>query len=195
MSTSAPDFKHQDSQPWYKNYMVIIFVIGLPAFVVVACIYFVYYSYQIRDSVVRDDWYMDGKTLYHDVSRDKLTYDLDLHGQMQFDDNGDITFYLNYPEQSLQSGKLLNGTPLTYPDELALSISHATDIKKDRDVILQHQSGNKYSAKAADIDPLKAKYYLQVSHDGQDDWRMRDVAKLPRAEVSFDPLPVFEKQS
>lgn len=192
MSTSAPNFKHQDTQPWYKNYMVIIFVIGLPAFVVIACIYFVYYAFQIQDSVVRDDWYMDGKTLYHDVSRDKLTYDLDLHGKMQFKDNGEVTFYLNYPESSLQSGKLTNGEAVTYPDELALSISHATDIKKDRDVVLQHQSGNKYKGQVS-IDPLKAKYYLQVSHDGKDDWRMQDVAKLPRPEVSFDPLAVFAK--
>ena len=192
MSTPASNFKHQDSQPWYKNYMVIIFVIGLPAFVVVACIYFVYYSYQIRDSVVRDDWYMDGKTLYHDVGRDKLTYDLDLHGKMQFSDAGDVTFYLNYPEQSLQTGKLLNGETLTYPDTLDLSISHATDIKKDRDVVLQHLEGNKYSAQVK-IDPLKAKYYLQVSNDGKDDWRMQDVAKLPRSEVSFNPLPVFDE--
>ena len=192
MSTPASNFKHQDTQPWYKNYMVVIFVIGMPAFVVVACIFFVYYSYQIRDSVVRDDWYMDGKTLYHDVGRDKLTYDLDLHGKMQFSDDGDVTFYLNYPEQSVQTGKLLNGETLTYPDTLDLSISHATDIKKDRDVVLKHQQGNKYSAHV-DIDPLKAKYYLQVSNDGKDDWRMQDVAKLPRSEVSFNPLPVFDE--
>ncbi|MEN6668883.1 FixH family protein [Psychrobacter sp. B38] len=190
MSTPAPNFKHQDTQPWYKNYMVVIFVIGMPTFVVIACLWFVYYSYQIRDSVVRDDWYMDGKTLYQDVSRDKLTYDLDLHGEMQFADDGGILFYLNYPEQSLQSGKLLDGKPLTYPDKLALSISHATDIKKDRDVTLQHVEGNKYSAQV-DIDPVKAKYYLQVSNDGQDDWRMQDVAKLPRSAVTFNPLPVF----
>ena len=190
MSSPAPNFKHRDSQPWYKNYMVVIFVIGMPAFVVIACIWFVYYSYQIRDSVVRDDWYMDGKTLYHDVSRDKLTYDLDLHGKMQFADNGDIVFYLNYPEQSLRSGKLLNGEPVTYPDTLDLSISHATDIKKDRDVVLKHEEGNKYSAQV-NIDPVKAKYYLQVSNDGKDDWRMQDVAKLPRSEVSFNPLQVF----
>ena len=194
MSAPSSNFKHQDSQPWYKNYMVIIFVIGLPAFVVIACIFFVYYSYQIRDSVVRDDWYMDGKTLYHDVSRDKLTHDLDLHGQMQFSDNGDIVFYLNYPEQSLQSGKLLNGEPITYPEKLELSISHATDIKKDRDVILQYQGDNKYTAQT-NLDPLKAKYYLQVSNDGKDDWRMQDVAKHPRAEVSVDPIPVFDKTS
>jgi len=188
----SPSFKHQDSQPWYKNYMVVIFVIGMPAFVVIACLWFVYYSYQIRDSVVRDDWYMDGKTLYHDVSRDKLTYDLDLRGKMQFTSNGDITFYLDYPQQSLQTGKLLNGEPLTYPDTLELSISHATDVKKDRDVVLEHQQGNKYSA-TVDIDSVKAKYYLQVSNDGKDDWRMQDVARLPRSEVSFNPLPVFAK--
>lgn len=192
MSNQAPSFKHQDSQPWYKNYMVIIFVIGMPALVVIACLWFVYYSYQIRDSVVRDDWYMDGKTLYHDVGRDKLTYDLDLHGKMQFADNGDIVFYLNYPEQSLQSGKLLDGTPLIYPDTLDLSISHATDIKKDRDAVLEHQKGNKYTAQV-DLDEVKGKYYLQVSYDGKDDWRMRDVAKLPRPEVSFDPLKAFSK--
>lgn len=193
MSTSESNFKHQDTQPWYKNYMVIIFVIGMPAFVVIACLWFVYYSYQIRDSVVRDDWYMDGKTLYQDVSRDKLTYDLDLHGKMQFADNGDIVFYLNYPEQSLQSGKLLDGTPLIYPKKLGLSISHATDIKKDRDAVLQHVEGNKYSAKVT-LDPVKAKYYLQVSHDGKEDWRMQDVAKLPRSEVNFNPLQVFAKK-
>ncbi|MBE0406754.1 FixH family protein [Psychrobacter sp. AOP22-C1-22] len=192
MSNQAPNFKRQDSQPWYKNYMVIIFVIGMPAVVVIACIWFVYYSYQIRDSVVRDDWYMDGKTLYHDVGRDKLTYDLDLHGKMQFSDDGDIAFYLNYPEQSLQTGTLLNGEALTYPDTLDLSISHATDIKKDRDAVLKHQQGNKYTAQV-DLDEVKGKYYLQVSYDGKDDWRMQDVAKLPRPEVSFDPLPVFAK--
>ena len=190
---STPNFKHQDSQPWYKNYMVIIFVIGMPAFVVIACIWFVYYSYQIRDSVVRDDWYMDGKTLYHDVSRDKLTYDLDLHGQMRFSNTGEVIFYLNYPPVSLQTGKLLNGDPVTYPDTLDLSISHATDIKKDRDVVLQHQEGNKYQA-TVDIDPVKAKYYLQVSNKGKNDWRMQDVAKLPRSEVNFNPLAVFNKQ-
>ncbi|WP_201547802.1 FixH family protein [Psychrobacter namhaensis] len=190
MSTPAPNFKHQDTQPWYKNYMVVIFVIGMPAAVVIACLWFVYYSYQIRDSVVRDDWYMDGKTLYQDVSRDKLTADLDLHGKMQFADNGERLFEGDNPEQSLQSGKLLDGTPLVYPEKLDLSISHATDVKKDRDVVLQHVEGNKYSAQV-DMDPIKAKYYLQVSNDGKEDWRMQDVAKLPRSEVNFDPLPVF----
>lgn len=65
-------------------------------------------------------------------------------------------------------------------------------ISKDRDVVLKHVEGNKYSAQV-NLDSVKAKYYLQVNNDGKDDWRMQDVAKLPRSEVSFKPLPVFAK--
>lgn len=191
-SVSSPDFKHKDTQPWYKNYMVVIFVIGLPAFVVIACLWFVYYSVQIKDTVVRDDWYMDGKTLYQDVSRDKLAHDLDLHGSMEFLNDGQIIFLLNYPEQSLQSGQLLDGSPVTYPDELTLSISHATDINKDRDAILKHQEGNRYTA-SVDLDPLESKYYVQVSNEGQLNWRMREVGKLPKNHIEFIPLSSFDE--
>lgn len=189
---SSSDFKHQDTQPWYKNYMVVIFVIGLPAFVVIACLFLVYYSFVIKDSVVRDDWYMDGKTLYQDVSRDKLAHDLDLHGKMEITDDGKVTFYLNYPPQSLKTGQLLNGDPLVYPDKLALSISHATDVKKDRDAVLVHQQGNRYTADVQ-LDPTEAKYYLQISNEGKLNWRLRDVAILPRAKITFNPLKSFDK--
>lgn len=188
----SSEFKHQDTQPWYKNYMVVIFVIGLPAFVVIACLFLVYYSFIIKDSVVRDDWYMDGKALYQDVSRDKLAHDLDLHGKMQISADGQVTFYLNYPEQSLKSGKLLNGDPLTYPDKLELSVSHATDIKKDRTATLTHQQANIYRAQL-DLDPIKSKYYLDISNEGKLNWRLRDVAILPRADLTFNPLKSFDK--
>lgn len=189
---NSSNFKHQDAQPWYKNYMVVIFVIGMPTFVVLACLGLVYYSFIVRDSVVRDDWYMDGKTLYQDVSRDKLAHDLDLHGKLHFAPDGQVTFYLNYPEQSIQSGKLLNGAPLTYPDSLALSISHATDIHRDRDATLVHQQANRYTTHV-DLDDTKAKYYLQVSNDGALNWRLRDVALLPREDLTFNPLKSFDE--
>ncbi|WP_230656704.1 FixH family protein [Psychrobacter sp. I-STPA10] len=190
-ATPPNDFKHQDSQPWYKNYMVIIFVIGLPAFVVVACIWFVYYSMQIKDTVVRDDWYMDGKTLYQDVSRDKLAHDLDINGKMVFNADNSIDFYLDYPQQSLQDGILLNGAPLTYPKTLDLSISHATDINKDRETQLLHQQDNHYTA-TVQLDPLPSKYYVQVSNQGEQNWRLREVGQLPQAKISFHPLKTFD---
>ena len=186
------DFKPQDSQPWYKNYMVIIFVIGLPAFVVVACIWFVFYSIQIKDTVVRDDWYMDGKTLYQDVSRDKLAHDLELHGKMVFNSDHTVDFYLNYPQQSLENGELLNGAVLSYPDTLDLSISHATDIKKDREAKLQHQKENHYTA-TIELDPLPSKYYVQVSNQGEQNWRLREVGELPQKQIEFHPLHSFDE--
>ena len=79
------------SAPWYKNYMVTIFVIGLPAVVVVACIFFVFFSVKHKDATVRDDWYMDGKTLYQDASKDQLAHDLGAHGVMRFD--GDVVTF------------------------------------------------------------------------------------------------------
>lgn len=191
-STPPTSFGHQDTQPWYKNYMVLIFVIGLPALVVVTCIWFVFYSIQIKDTVVRDDWYMDGKTLYQDVSRDKLAHDLGLMGEMVFEKDNHVAFSLNYPTESLQSGKLLDGTPIYYPEKLTLSVSHATDINKDRDAILTHVEGNTYSADI-DLDALESKYYVQVSNEGELNWRLRQVGKLPQDKITFKPLKSFDK--
>ncbi|WP_019673846.1 FixH family protein [Psychrobacter lutiphocae] len=192
-SKSTTNFGHQDTQPWYKNYMVMVFVIGLPLFVVVACIWFVFYSVQIKDTVVRDDWYMDGKTLYQDVSRDKLAHDLGLSGDMLFKKDGQVIFSLNYPEDSLEAGKLHNGMPVEYPEQLSLSISHATDIKKDRDATLTHNGGNQYMAQV-ELDPLESKYYVEVSNEGEVNWRLKETAQLPQAEIHLQPLQLFDKK-
>ena len=118
------------SKLWYKNYMVWIFVIGLPLFVVVACIWFVFYSVKIQDSTVRDDWYMDGKTLYADVSKDKLAHDLGLSGMMRIQDNHAIHFMLDVPKSA----------QFTPPEQLTVEISHATQKDKDRDLVVRRLS-------------------------------------------------------
>lgn len=176
---------------WYKNYMVLIFVIGLPLLVVLSCIYLVVYSVKIQDSVVRDDWYMDGKTLYQDVSRDTLLYKLGINAEMTIHTDGKIDYYLNYPKDSLNTGVFHDGTPLTYPTTLELSLSHATDMKKDRNTTLTHQNDKHYVG-AVNLDSLSAKYYVQVSHDKAPNWRMRQIARLPvetTTTIKFEPLP------
>lgn len=174
---------------WYKNYMVLIFVIGLPVFVIIVCLFFIFYSIKIQDSTVRDDWYMDGKTLYQDASRDQLSYDLDLSGIMRFDGKT-VRFELRYPAESLASGKLKDGSPLTYPKQLSVRISHATDINKDKDFVITHTQDNLYQG-TVELDNTPAKYYLQVSHDQQPNWRLIQTQKLPAANISFQPLSSF----
>lgn len=175
---------------WYKNYLVLIFVIGLPVFVVIVCLFFIFYSVKIQDSTVRDDWYMDGKTLYQDASRDQLSYDLGLAGIMRLQNN-QVTFELRYPNDSLQSGKLRDGTPLSYPKTLSLRISHATDDKQDQDITLTQIEQNRYQGTLlANIEP--AKYYLQVSNNNAPNWRLVQSEKLPINNIVFHALSNFD---
>lgn len=162
--------------------MVWIFVIGLPVFVVVACIWFVYYSIQIKDSVVRDDWYMDGKTLYADVSKDKLAYDLGLSGKMTIQ-NQQITFNFQPSKQ----------TDFQIPNELYIEISHATQIAKDRDVIAKRGNEFQYTG-TVDLNPDTGKYYIIVRNP-ENTWRLRTVTTLPNTNtLEFKPLTSFEEK-
>ncbi|ELA08113.1 hypothetical protein MOMA_06116 [Moraxella macacae 0408225] len=167
------------SKLWYKNYMVWIFVIGLPVFVVIACIFFIIYSVQIKDSVVRDDWYMDGKTLYADVSKDKLAHDLGLNGVMDIQQNH-VNFQLHAPTQDFH-----------IPDELKIEISHATQVQKDRDLTLKHLANGKFSG-MVDFDPDAGKYYIIV-HNPENSWRLRSTHILPTdKKIDFKPLTSFD---
>lgn len=181
--------------PWYKNYMLTVFVIGLPVLVVIVCIFFIIFAINIQDSTVRDDWYMDGKALYQDVSKDQLANDLGVAGIMRFD--GDkVRFELNYPKNAIDTGILADGTPLYYPATLSVNISHATNKSKDRNLTLTYQEGNLYTGQVAlDID-IPAKYYLQINTPAETTkpWRLVHAQKLPAQNVSFVPLPAFDRQ-
>ena len=168
------------SAPWYKNYMITVFVIGLPAFVVVACIFFVVFAVKNKDATVRDDWYMDGKTLYQDISKDQLAHDLGANGVMRFADDGEVRFELKFakPEQA-------------FPKTLNARISHATDKNKDRDFVLTHTNDNVYQGEVT-LDPTAGKYYLHVSSDEQN-WRLTQKQTLPAGNVTFAPLPAFDE--
>lgn len=171
------------STPWYKNYMVAIFVIGLPAVVVVACIFFVFFSVKHKDATVRDDWYMDGKTLYQDASKDQLAHDLGAHGVMRFD--GDVvTFELNFAKPVDSDA---------FSNNLSVRISHATDPKKDHDFTLTRIKDNLYQGKIAlNFNEVRTKYYININDD-QHAWRLTQVQKLPAQNVIFQPLSAFDE--
>lgn len=184
--------KPKPDNRWYRNYMVLVFVIGLPVFVVIVCIFFIIYAVKHQDSTVRDDWYMDGKALYQDASKDKLAYDIGVAGIMRFlGDGSQVSFELNYPAQSVQSGVLRDGTPLTYPNALNVVISHATDKDKDRDFVLTHTQDNIYTGTVNLDTQIPAKYYLQITPNDSHTWRLVHSQKLPAKTVGFVPLPAF----
>lgn len=171
---------------WYKNPILMIFVIGLPVTVLIVCIFFIVFAVKIQDSTVRDDWYMDGKALYQDASKDKLAYDLNISGIMRFD--GDqVVFELTYPDEILKSQTLD-----FYPKTLNAKISHATNKAQDRDFVLTHSQDNRYTGQVALDTNIAAKYYLQVDNgNGENAWRLIRAQKLPASNVPFFALSAF----
>jgi len=192
MSAATPhtNTKKANANVWYKNYMVIVFVIGLPLIVVIGCIFFIIHAFNIKDSPVRDDWYMDGKSLYQDASKDKLAHDLGLSGIMRLDGTPDA-YAVRFELKSAQN--------MNYPTTLHVKVSHATDKDKDRDFVLTHKSDNIYTGKFT-LDPLPAKYYLNITNDNSttktatDLWRLTHSQKLPAQNVAFLPLVAFDDE-
>lgn len=182
MMTGTTTNQQPISKLWYKNYMVWVFVIGLPIFVVIACIWFVFYSVQIKDSVVRDDWYMDGKTLYADVSKDKLAYDLGLSAQLSI--NNQIVKLILYSADK----------NFTAPPKLSVQISHATQIQKDRDFILTRQPNTETISYLGqvDMDTSKGKYYIMIKNP-ENTWRLQHVQNFPTQDtIVLNPLKTFQ---
>lgn len=185
---------------WYKNPILVVFVIGLPVFVIVACIFFIIFAIKIKDSTVRDDWYMDGKALYQDASKDQLAHDLGVRAVVYFEDKGAqqaVKLELNYPSEVVQSGKFFDGSTMGYPKELAVAISHATDKNRDRDFVLTHQADNVYTG-TVNLDlTVPSRYYVQVSptNEYNKKWRLLQKAKLPAKAVGLNPLKAFEQQA
>lgn len=180
---------------WYKNPILLILVIGMPLAMVLICIWFIVFAIKNQDSTVRDDWYMDGKALYQDASKDKLAYDLGVAAVMHFGDTTQSTqavdLTLNYNDKSNAH----------YPATLDVKISHATDKDRDRDFTLTHTDGNHYTG-VVDLDTaIASKYYLQIEPSdtakpyANQQWRLIQSQKLPAKTAVFTPLSAFKPQS
>lgn len=184
---------------WYKNPILMVFVIGLPVFVIVACIFFIIFAISIQDSTVRDDWYMDGKALYQDASKDQLAYDLGVRAVMYFEEEGArqaVRLELKYPNEVGVSGKFADGSAMSYPKEIKAVISHATDKTRDRDFVLTHQTDNIYVGVVGLDLAVPSRYYVQIAPSDNYDkkWRLFQATRLPAKAVGLNPLKAFEQK-
>ena len=168
---------------WYKNYILLVFVIGLPALVVFVCIFFIIYAIKVQDSTVRDDWYMDGKALYADALKDQTAHILGASAVMQFSGQA-VTVTLSFTKSNPNH-------PTTTPDALHALISHATDVKQDQELTLIRK-GDLYHGHLPYL-PKPAKYYIQLS-DPSNTWRLMHAYKLPTDKAILTPLPAFAEQ-
>jgi len=103
-----------DKKPWHKQ-PYLWFIIFFPAFSVVAGLSLLFFSMQIDDGVVVDDYYKKGKAINLDLTRDKNAQDLGMTGQVIYQ-----------PETNIMKIELASKNPMPLNETIDIDIMHAT---------------------------------------------------------------------
>jgi hypothetical protein len=155
------------TRPWYRHGWVW-FILGLPAAVVVAGLTTVGIAVVYQDSVVRDDWYKDGKAINQDLARDAAATRHALAATVAVDAlSGDVTVDLQH------------GADFTPSAALTLFFAHPTQAAADQSVVLTRRQG-RYHGQL--LRPLAGRYHLEL---GAPDWRLRGSRTLPQAQLEL----------
>lgn len=173
MKTTQPQDSNERNGPWYTHFYMWL-VVGIPVLSVVVCAALIYTAVTKSDDLVRDDWYMDGKTLKQDLSRDLLSTKLGLKATAQFG-----------PGQSIQL-QVQSDQPYAFPRQLRLDGFHPIHASLDEQATLTQISDGVYQGKWSRA-PLKGKYYIELT-DGK--WRLRQAAEFPLTTLEMLPPPM-----
>ena len=157
-----------DVRPWYRQFWPW-FIMALPLAAVIAGLTTVAIAVTHQDSVVRDDWYTEGKSINQDIARDSRATTLGINADIRSDAvTGEIHVRLQHNAQSF-----------TAPDTLTLYFSHPTLASADQQVQLKRQ-GDDYRGQLAR--GLKGRYYVEL---GTPHWRLQGSREFPRDEFSL----------
>lgn len=174
MSSPAPTPAPQ--KPWYRHAYVWL-VIGLPLLSVVVSLSFVRTALTHKDDMVRDDWYMDGKTLEQDLSRDRAARDAGIHADIRVQPDGliDVQF------------KAAQATE--WPAMMWLNLYHPIHEQQDLKITLKQQDTlGHYQGRSLDVVQLKGKYHAEVEDGGH--WRLQQTVQLPIQTLTLQPVDV-----
>ena len=175
MSSPAPAQAPQ--KPWYRHGYVWL-VIGLPLLSVVVSLSFVRTALTHKDDMVRDDWYMDGKTLEQDLSRDRAALDAGIHANISVQPDGliDVQFRSN--------------KPIEWPAMMWLNLYHPIHEQQDLKITLKQQDATgHYQGRSMDVVQLKGKYHAEVEDGGI--WRLQQTVQLPIQQLTLHPVKVL----
>ncbi|MEH6386618.1 MULTISPECIES: FixH family protein [Pseudomonas] len=155
-----------DIQPWYKQFWpwFIISILGLS---VVLGLGLLYVSIINQDSMVRDNYYKEGRAINMHLGRDHMAEELNLSAEFSIDE---LT-----REISLE----LDGDLDVAPSELKFDIMSPTHAERDRTVTLRRVGARQYAGQLES--PLEGRHYVDLSDPllaGDDGWRLTDELTL-----------------
>lgn len=154
-------------KPWYRQFWPW-FLIALPAISVVAGLSTLAIAILNQDSLVRDDWYKEGKAINLNMARDNAAGQLGIVADIHIDSlTGEVLAGLQHKDTSL---------PL--PGQLLLVFTHPTRAEADQSVVLKLHSDGRYHG------------LLQRALQGRFDIELGDTQWRLLASHNF-PLPEF----
>lgn len=154
-------------RPWYRQFWPW-FIMALPASAVVAGLTTVGIAFINQDSVVRDDWYKEGKAINQDLGRDTRATRLGMAAEMHIDDlTGEI------------SVRLRQATTAPLPGQLAVHFSHPTQASADQTLVLA-RSGDIFRGQLPRA--LSGRFYIEL---GTPEWRLIGTRTFPLAEFTL----------
>ena len=157
-------------KPWYRQFWPW-FIMALPASAVVAGLTTVYIAFKNQDSVVRDDWYQDGKSINIDLAREGRAHALGVNADMTLDAlTGEVRMALH------------GGRTLVLPASLRLVFSHVTRADLDQSITLQRRGDGDYHGALARM--LQGRFDIELSAG---DWRLTDTQQFPRQHMHLEP--------
>ncbi|MED5490824.1 MAG: FixH family protein [Pseudomonadota bacterium] len=158
---------HDPSQsPWYKQIWAW-FIIAILAFAVFIGIGLLLVATMNPDSLVRDNYYSEGKAINMTLDRDHHARDMAIAASFAVDSvTGDI---------SLQ----LEGALPALPRSLTLDLISPTHASRDRTVTLRQISGNTYTGQLEK--QIEGRRYIELSDPdkpGEGGWRLTGELQL-----------------
>lgn len=177
MSTS-PQNTTINSKPWYQHPHLWL-VICLPILSIAVSLTFARTAFLNKSDVVRDDWYMDGKALEQDMSRDTAAAAANLHAKISISPQGQIDVLLSHAPNT------------AIPPQLDLYFFHPIKSEKDHKVSLKRLEDGHFQGKL-DEDQLKPSHYY-VELDGHL-WRLSSRIELPIATFELAPIAVVSAE-
>lgn len=152
--------------PWYKQFWPW-FLISILVFAVIIGLGLAFVSQINPDSMVRDNYYKEGRAINMRMGQDHKARELDMAASFSIDElTGDISLQLD--------GKLTELPPVLNLE--LISPSHA---ERDRKIVLKQISENHYTGQ---LDKgIAGRHYIDLSdpaHPGDEGWRLTGESTL-----------------
>ncbi len=164
------EFDENNPPPWYKQFWPW-FMVGILVFAVIIGLGLLFIALANQDSMVRDNYYKEGRAINMHLGRDHMARELGLTAEFSIDElTGEVSL-------------ALQGNLDTLPRALQLDVISPSHADRDRSVILNQLRGNQYAGQLEAN--VRGRHYIDLSdptRPGDDGWRLTDEMQIEPGE-------------